>query len=148
VKVGLRPFTSPSLLSKGDTPMAKRILIIDDDRILRGMIASGIQQIHGADVDVCEASSGEEALELIDTAHSKGEPFRVVITDGQMFGMNGIELITQLRANPNHNSTDIVMLTAADPKFCEAAHGAGASLVIRKPGLIKLLDFLAKALES
>jgi two-component system NarL family response regulator len=71
-----------------------RILLVDDHPVVRAGLASMLSTIAG--LAVCgAASSGEEALELIDA-----EQPDVLLLDLRMPGMTGIELLKAIRAVP------------------------------------------------
>ncbi|NLP12544.1 sigma-54-dependent Fis family transcriptional regulator [bacterium] len=82
--------------------MAERVLIVDDDDIVRESLSAVLQNRGFA----CEqAVDGEEALQRL----SKQE-FDVVITDLEMPRLNGIELIE--RAALLNNRTSFILITA------------------------------------
>ncbi|HWY65111.1 MAG TPA: response regulator transcription factor, partial [Rhizomicrobium sp.] len=66
-----------------------RLLIVDDHAIVR----SGIRRLLGEreDVQVVEASSGEEAMSLI-----SGEPVDLIVLDLNLPGLGGLELLRRL----------------------------------------------------
>jgi CheY-like chemotaxis protein len=66
-----------------------RILLIDDDDLLRGVLAQAL--IHGGHT-VVEASNGQEGLDLFRAA-----PVELVITDLIMPVQEGVETIMKLR---------------------------------------------------
>src|SRR5688572_20039325 len=70
--------------------MAKKILIVEDDSIIRGKISVLLRQ-QGYDVE--EAGDGVQALELLQSGH-----FDLVITDFAMRRMNGLALIERLQS--------------------------------------------------
>ncbi len=71
-----------------------RILVVDDHPVVRAGLASMLSTIAG--LAVCgAASSGEEALKLIDA-----EQPDVLLLDLRMPGMTGIELLRAIRALP------------------------------------------------
>ena len=67
----------------------KGVLVVDDSALARG---ATVKLLSGAVDPVLTASSGPEALELIDRPE-----VAVVISDYQMPGMNGIELLARVR---------------------------------------------------
>lgn len=69
----------------------KKILLVDDSELVREFVKA-ILEDEVEDVDITEAESGERALDLI----SEGEFFNLLITDYEMEGMNGIELIKRV----------------------------------------------------
>jgi two-component system chemotaxis response regulator CheY len=82
-----------------------------------------------AGYDVIEAEEGAQALALIGEKGIDG-----VITDVNMPGMDGLELIRQLRANPRHKALPILMLTTAtDVAKQKEGAAAGATEWLGKP---------------
>ena len=88
------------------------ILIVDDDRLIRAMLRSGIRK---AGYDILEAESGEQALEVL-AANKSGNLPDFALLDITMDGMTGIELAQYLRAETtipfmflsSHQEDDIV----------------------------------------
>jgi len=79
-----------------------RILIVDDDRNIRRMLAASLE---GAGHRVTEAESAERALELL--APSEAE---IVISDVRMAGLGGFKLLQSIKQqNP---AVQVVMMTA------------------------------------
>jgi len=82
-----------------------------------------------AGYDVVEAEDGNQALTALGTNR-----LACIITDINMPGMDGIELIRLLRANPVHGSTPILMLTTAtDVARQQEGQAAGATGWLGKP---------------
>ena len=94
--------------------MAKKILVVDDSAIMRQLISAPIQD---AGFDVLPAENGKDAL-----AKLQGTKVDMVLTDLNMPEMDGIELIKNLRAKPEHKFTPIVLITT---EFQEAKRKAG-----------------------
>ena len=82
--------------------MTRSILIIDDDKILRDTLASGLRK---ADFDVLTAKSAEDALEILNKVSVDA-----IILDRMMDGMDGLSFLKQIRAS--NNTTPVIMLTA------------------------------------
>jgi len=106
-----------------------KILAVDDDRIILGLL---LELLQGAEYgEVLTASSAEDALGLIRDAET---PFDCFLLDIEMPGMDGIELCAEIRKIPRHRRTPILMLTAMSEKsFIDRAFAAGASDYITKP---------------
>jgi len=79
-----------------------RILVVDDDESLRGVLAMVLEDDGYL---VSTASSGEEALELY-----LSDPFPLVVTDIRMGGMNGIELLQRLKEI--NVDTEVIVITS------------------------------------
>lgn len=106
--------------------MGKKIMIVDDSASMRQLVAFSLQD---AGYEVLSAADGNEALKMA------GEnQVEMVVTDLHMPGMDGIELIRQLRSQSAYKFTPIVMLTteSQDAKKQEGKK-VGASGWIVKP---------------
>lgn len=80
-----------------------RILVVDDSTTMRQMVSFTLTD-NGH--EVTEAADGIKAL-----AEAKGKKFDLVITDVNMPGMNGIDLVKSLRALDDFKFTPILVLT-------------------------------------
>jgi signal transduction histidine kinase/DNA-binding response OmpR family regulator len=87
------------------------ILIIDDNatnrRILSELTGRWKMKPH-----VCD--SGESGLAELSRAASAGNPYRLLLLDEQMPGMDGTEVLDRIRRNPMLKSVVIMMLTSCD----------------------------------
>jgi CheY-like chemotaxis protein len=61
-----------------------------------------------------EASSGAEGLRKLEESFASGHPFRLVLLDQEMPGMDGFEVIRRVRAKAQLKDSAIMMLTSAD----------------------------------
>jgi two-component system, chemotaxis family, chemotaxis protein CheY len=105
--------------------MAK-VLIIDDSITMRQMVAFTLEK---AGHEVHSADSGLAALKITDK-----ERFDLFITDLNMPGMGGLELIKELRMRQASRSKPILVLTTeADADKKAAGRAAGATGWIVKP---------------
>jgi two-component system chemotaxis response regulator CheY len=104
-----------------------RILIVDDFTTMR-LIAKRILQSLGFN-NIAEAEDGLEALDTL-----KNNRFDLVLSDCNMPNMNGIELLTRLRNDPELNTIPFIVMTSTDQKesLLEMVK-AGASDYIEKP---------------
>ena len=121
--------------------MTRRILIVDDDALIRQLLALILSS---AGYSVTEATNGRDALDKL------GErAVNLVITDLRMPQMDGIELTRELRRNPSYESLPIVMLTSdfQDYKRREAEE-AGVDRWITKPFIRNRLIRTVRTLES
>jgi two-component system chemotaxis response regulator CheY len=103
-------------------------LIVDDSRTIR-MILRRILIEMG--YEVCEASNGVEALQVVE---ARNNILELVLADWNMPEMNGLDLVKNLRLNPALESTKIVMVTTeAELTQMIAALEAGADEYVMKP---------------
>ncbi len=107
--------------------MSKSILAVDDSRTMREMVS---QTLRGAGFTVVVAEDGNAAMRAIETSPT----FDLVITDLNMPGMDGFELISNLRNKPNYKFSPIIMLTTeSDTDKKERGKTVGATGWIVKP---------------
>lgn len=102
------------------------ILIVDDSPSMRRMVAVTLR---AAGHDVTEAEDGRQALSAAGL-----NPVDIVISDMNMPGMTGIELVEALRHLNMHRHTPILMLTTETSEDMKnRARNAGASGWLVKP---------------
>jgi len=103
------------------------ILLVDDEPLIRDILAEFLKDQLGHGVTVCE--NGREALELF-----RRTPFPMVLTDIRMPRMNGIELLRSIKELPEGRASDIVILTGfGDMETAIQALRAGAYDYLLKP---------------
>lgn len=107
--------------------MSKQILVVDDSKTIRMSMTEILGRL-GHDVVVAE--SGEDAVAKVDDGVSAA----LVITDYNMPGMNGVELIKELRSKPKYRFTPILVLTTeTQQELRGSAKKAGATGWLVKP---------------
>lgn len=100
------------------------VLIVDDDGTMLDVLSAFLEE-RGNNVTAC--GSGEDALAAFQTGS-----YDLVISDIEMAGMNGYELITAIRALDSN--AGIVLMTAYDHEHpLSEALRAGADGYISKP---------------
>jgi diguanylate cyclase (GGDEF)-like protein len=105
--------------------MDKRVLVVDDDRLIREMTRDALVQ---EGFRVATAATGREALSRL----GDEGPFDLVITDLSMREMDGLELLERVkRASPR---TEVMVLTGyASLESALQAMRLGAADYLRKP---------------
>jgi signal transduction histidine kinase/CheY-like chemotaxis protein/HPt (histidine-containing phosphotransfer) domain-containing protein len=87
------------------------VLIVDDNTSNRCILRKLTERWQ---MQPEEASSGAEGLKKLQEAFAAGRPYRLVLLDQQMAGMDGFEVIRQVRKQPAWKDVAIMMLTSAD----------------------------------
>ena len=116
----------------------RRILIVDDEDVVRNMFANFLSEKF-----VCTtAASSDEAL-----AHMAVDPYALVISDVQMPGRNGIELLREIRTR--YPDTAVIMVSGIDrSQRIRDALQVGAFDYLIKPCELDVLGFsVERALE-
>jgi len=104
-----------------------KILIVDDSRTIRRMIAKSLENIHRTSFE--EAANGLEAIEQLVLG-----PVSLMVLDLNMPEMHGIEVLKFVRSRPAYKSIPVVVLTTRGDEVSQAAAlAAGASLYLTKP---------------
>ena len=112
-------FTLPSVVvekpegreEKIESPEIKnlRVLIVDDNYTNR-MILREIVSLWGALPK--EAEDGSSALEELKFAIDRSKPYQLILSDKNMPGMDGFELIKKIREIPEHKKVPIIILSS------------------------------------
>ena len=103
-----------------------KILVVDDCATTRKLLTLYLKS---KGYTVVTAENGLDAIEKVGT-----EAVNLVLSDLNMPYMDGIELVKNLRGNPDTAELPVVMCTTeADPEEKERAFRAGANGYIVKP---------------
>jgi len=136
----MNPEPQPSARSKRTAEVTKkRVLVIDDDLPLRGMLAAALRQ-HG--FQVLLAGDGAEGQRAMNIHHPD-----VVLLDLAMPNVNGWDFLQRLRETGHLGRTPIIVVSAhlrVDP---QAVLQMGVSAILPKPfnlpDLINLIEHLS-----
>ncbi|MFL6628900.1 MAG: response regulator [Vitreoscilla sp.] len=116
-----------------DAASGNRILIVDDNATAREILAA-MSAALGLRADT--AADGEEALRAVALADGGDMPYRAVLLDWKMPGLDGIECAKRLaeRAGGRHPTPAVLMLTAfsrdaVQRRLAECGVSVGALLV-------------------
>ena len=123
--------------------MGKRtVLVIDDDPVILELLRVNFE-IEG--FDVITATDGEEGL-----ARAQAEHPDVVISDVMMPRRDGLQVLSELKGDPETESLPVILLSAKAQKS-EIQHGLdlGADDYITKPfDPIQLIDRLNAVVDK
>ena len=102
-------------------------LVVDDSRAMRAILT---RIVAGFGFEVRQAANGQEALERI----AEGPLPDLAVVDWNMPVMDGLELITAVRANPSYRDITLMMVTTeAEQSRVVRALAAGAHEYVIKP---------------
>lgn len=111
----------------GDDLTTARILVVDDNRAARSLIALHLRSNGFKYISI--VADGFEALKAMDAARPE-----LVITDLLMPNMDGFELCRKLRADPKTSEIPVLAQSAStDPDLRAQAFACGASDLLAKP---------------
>jgi len=104
----------------------KRILVIDDEEEFRRVVSTALRR---EDYEVFEAEAGAEglALALVHRPH-------LILSEVNMVGMNGLELLEKLRFHPETSAVPVILMTG-EPHQTSARYimDCGADDYLQKP---------------
>jgi PAS domain S-box-containing protein len=127
------PATLPSDADLAQALTGLRVLLVEDQEDTREIVVAALRQ-YG--VEVLEASTSREALEIVDAAVAARHAPDVIVSDIGLPGEDGYRLIEHLHARPpsRGGSIPLIALTAyGRPQDKRRALAAGFRLHLTKP---------------
>lgn len=104
-----------------------RVLVVDDSKAMRMIVARTLRQAGFDGLEIVEAVDGADALARIDEVQPD-----LVLSDWNMPEVNGLELLTRLRASDNTVPFGFIT-SESTPEMSRLAADAGARFMIKKP---------------
>jgi CheY-like chemotaxis protein len=104
--------------------MAKKILVVDDEDVVRDMLTDFLTPL---EYEVLTASNGEEALAL-----AEREDPEVILLDARLPGIDGLEICGRLKADERTRGIPIIMMTGFGI-MPDEAETVGAEDFVSKP---------------
>ena len=102
------------------------VLVVDDDPVILKLLTVNFE-LEG--YEVCTATQGAEALDV-----ARGRRPDVVVSDIMMPVMSGIDLVVQMKADPDLADIPVLLLSAkAQAADIRAGLEAGAADYVTKP---------------
>lgn len=105
---------------------SKTILLVDDDKVDVMTVQRYFKKLNIGN-PLLIADNGECALDILKTS-DKSRP-SLILLDINMPRMNGLELLTALKAHPDYKTIPVVMLTSSreesDIQYCFSQSAAG-----------------------
>lgn len=119
--------------AKGPMNPNIRILLVDDSQAMLNIVDKLLRQCGFTNVE--QALSGESALAAL-----RARRHQLVISDVNMPGMNGVQLLTTVRRDPYLGDTCFVLITAQrDRDIIAAAIQNRADCILAKPFTAQVL---------
>ena len=120
----------------------RTILTVDDSTSMRQMVRATLQS---AGYGVVEAADGQEALEFART-----NDVDLVISDVNMPRMDGITLVSELRALPTYRLTPLLLLTteSSQEKKLEGKRAGATGWIVKPFNPAQLLSTLGPTVRG
>jgi two-component system sensor histidine kinase/response regulator len=128
-------------------PDQLRTLVVDDSPGAREVFA---HMLAALGIECRVAASGAEALVELTEAQQAGQPYRLLLVDWKMPGMDGVELLAAIRRNYAGDAAPaVIMITAHDHDELQAAlAGLTIDTILDKPATpSSLFDSIMTALH-
>ena len=113
----------------------KRVLIVDDDDLLRDFY---VKVIKGEGLEAVDASNGDEAIEKL----KKNSDFSLAIIDLLMPIRTGWELIEYMKEDDNMKDIPIIALTGLAASFDEFQKVESVCEAVMHKGKFELSEFI------
>ena len=115
---------------------ALNIMLVDDNRNLVTTLSHALRKAMAKATSVAVCSRGSEALSML-----AAQRFDVVISEFNMPGMSGLELLNKIRQD--YRETILVLITAYGTEALEEeAHRLGIGYITKPFGLSLLVQFI------
>lgn len=128
-----------SQFANANKPQIPRVLIVDDVDEVQTIVDDILYKI--GFTKVVAVPSAEKAITQLKEAAQAGTPFKIVLTDDDMEGKSGIDLLKEIRLDEALANTDVfIMSTNGSQEQIVQAMSAGVSGYILKPLNHKVLE--------
>jgi len=102
------------------------VLIVDDSSLIRSVATSAIKE---AGHNPIVATNGQEGLMMLEQHH-----IDIVFSDVNMPIMGGLDMVENIKANPNYKFIPVIMLTTeSNPLLKERGKALGVKAWMLKP---------------
>ncbi|WP_397544619.1 response regulator [Roseovarius salis] len=103
------------------------VMVVDDMSVSRGLIVQALEEIGIKQIDYC--TDGEAAFKRLATT-----PVHLVISDYNMPGANGLQLLAGLRQYKTTQKIGFILITGtASPEIIEKGNQLGMNNYLKKP---------------
>lgn len=112
-------------------PPSTKFLVVDDFATMRKIIKKVLSELGYTNIE--EAEDGKPAFQLIQDSKASGKPFDFVISDWNMPGMSGLDLLKACKANPDFKNMPFMLVTAESEQknIVEAAKNGVSDYVVK-----------------
>jgi two-component system OmpR family response regulator len=120
----------------------QKVLLVDDDPNIRKLAKMSLERV--GRWQVCVASSGQEALEIVEAERPD-----LIILDVMMPGLDGAMTLEKLKSRPTCASVPVILMTAKvqSPEMDEYLGMGAAGLIIKPFDPLKLPEEILKLLK-
>jgi two-component system chemotaxis response regulator CheY len=111
----------------------RRVLLVDDSITVCTVVEKILRECGFEQIEI--AQDGKAALDRLEK-----DAFEIILCDWEMTPMSGVEVLKEVRRNPEAKDTSFILMSARkEPQWIVAAKKAGADCMITKPFSAALL---------
>jgi two-component system sensor histidine kinase/response regulator len=123
------------------------VLVVDDNATNRKILVENFKRWG---MNAVAASSGAQALKIVQEAERDGQSFQLILVDFQMPGMDGLELVRRMLAQSSPATPPIMMLSSVGWQVSsDQCEELGISVYLTKPVTTStLFDAIIKVLSA
>ena len=124
-----------------------RVLVVDDNATNRKILVENFKRWG---MEAVAASSGAQALQIAREADRDHQPFKLILVDFQMPGMDGLELVRRMLSQSSPTPPPIMMLSSVGWQVSsDQCEELGISVYLTKPVTTStLFDAIVKILST
>ena len=111
-------------------PKDMRVLVVDDEEIAAEHARIVLDEV-GIKADTC--FSGQKALDMLEVAHTKHQPYNLVLLDWKMPEMDGLDTAKEIRKMYDKETTVIILTSFNWDEIMDEALHAGVDSFLAKP---------------
>ena len=124
-----------------------RVLVLDDNLTNRKILDGVLRHWH---MEPVLADSAKAGLEAVEAAQKRGVPFQLILLDGMMPEMSGLDFLVELPSSREVIGSTVMMLSSTDDtEFVRRVRDQGVRSYLRKPVFhTDLLDSILEIMGS
>lgn len=123
-----------------------RVLLVDDDDGLRAVVAEALRADGNEVIEAADGAAAFDAVAAAMTTESERD-FDLVVSDVQMPGCGGLELLCLLRL-ARYRVPVILLSALVDARLRARARRLGAAGILAKPFDVKILQMIVQSLKA
>lgn len=116
-----------------------RVLVAEDNEDHRFLTVRALRDVENVDLEIETVADGEEALDYVNRRngfHDRPRP-DLVLLDIRMPKVDGLEVLRQLKEDPDLRTIPTIVLSSSDrPEDINAAYELGSNSYVTKPATL------------
>ncbi len=147
-KFGKDPLKNAQTLVLSSELFGARTLVVDDNRVAMDIMQESLEALN---LNVSTVSSGEDAVQAVERACGDKKPFKLVVIDCDMPGMDGIEAARRIKNNGALDEVPSIIIVAnhGNENFESNDNDLPGDVCILKPVIpVELFNAVVQAFDK